>query len=139
MGSTNAATRGRPLPVPAALLLLWSVACAASAGALVAGCSTDSAGEEATPNPNGALTGAACEVGFDCRSGLCHDGHCAPAEGLDGSATDGVKNGDETDVDCGGSRAPKCGVDKSCAVAGDCVDGVCKAGTCAAASPTDGI
>lgn len=33
---------------------------------------------------------------------------------------DGVRNGSETDVDCGGSAAPRCAVGKSCLVDGDC-------------------
>jgi hypothetical protein len=36
------------------------------------------------------------------------------------TATDGVKNGDETDVDCGGSSGKKCAVGKTCAADGDC-------------------
>lgn len=34
--------------------------------------------------------------------------------------SDGVKNGDETDVDCGGSCAGKCAAGKACLVSGDC-------------------
>lgn len=36
------------------------------------------------------------------------------------SCTDGVKNGDETDVDCGGSCTTKCGSSKSCLTDNDC-------------------
>ena len=38
---------------------------------------------------------------------------------------DGIKNGDETDVDCGGTKAPKCGVDKGCATSDDCGSDAC--------------
>jgi formylglycine-generating enzyme required for sulfatase activity len=41
------------------------------------------------------------------------------------SPTDGIANGDETDVDCGGSSAPKCDTGKSCKTAGDCTTNVC--------------
>src|SRR5690242_2058603 len=36
------------------------------------------------------------------------------------TCTDGVKNGDETDVDCGGSCSNKCAVGKGCGTATDC-------------------
>jgi hypothetical protein len=45
------------------------------------------------------------------------------------SCTDGVKNGSETDVDCGGSCSP-CANTLDCLVAGDCASGNCSSGTC---------
>ncbi len=45
------------------------------------------------------------------------------------TCSDGVKNGTEVDVDCGGGCAP-CGVGKSCAVDGDCQLAACLAGSC---------
>ncbi|HWE28701.1 MAG TPA: LamG domain-containing protein [Polyangia bacterium] len=42
------------------------------------------------------------------------------------SCTDHVKNGDETDVDCGGS-CPACATGKHCAVAFDCITTLCSA------------
>ena len=51
---------------------------------------------------------------------------------------DGYKDGNETDVDCGGSCAP-CATGKSCDVAGDCESLACKDGTCIAPSCNDGI
>ncbi|HEY8079324.1 MAG TPA: hypothetical protein VIF62_34575, partial [Labilithrix sp.] len=36
------------------------------------------------------------------------------------SATNGIKDGQETDVDCGGPDAPKCAVGKSCLADADC-------------------
>ena len=44
--------------------------------------------------------------------------------------TDGIKNGDETDVDCGGATAPKCVTGKGCAAGTDCTSGACPAGAC---------
>ncbi len=49
---------------------------------------------------------------------------------LSASCTDGTKNADETDVDCGGSCGA-CVAGRSCAVDDDCGDGTCFAGTCA--------
>ena len=53
------------------------------------------------------------------------------------SCNDGVKNGAETDVDCGGvtcnAAQKRCGGGKACATAADCASGNrCDAGTCAA-------
>ena len=36
-----------------------------------------------------------------------------------------MKNGDETDVDCGGKSAPACDDMKACLVKDDCKSGVC--------------
>ena len=52
---------------------------------------------------------------------------------------DGIKNGDETDVDCGGASAPKCGLGKTCVKPADCVTDLCLQGVCRAPSSTDGI
>lgn len=40
------------------------------------------------------------------------------------TCTDGIKNGTETDVDCGGGTCPKCGVGRTCATPSDCQSGV---------------
>lgn len=50
----------------------------------------------------------------------CKGGVCAGA-----SPTDGVKNGDESDVDCGGTQAgaARCAVGQTCNAHADCVDG----------------
>jgi hypothetical protein len=50
-----------------------------------------------------------------------------------------VKNGTETDVDCGGTSCSKCVNGDACSVAGDCQSGVCKSGLCQAPSCGDGI
>lgn len=49
---------------------------------------------------------------------------------------DAVKNGDETDVDCGGSCAP-CDDAKSCLLAADCKSGVCTGDVCQAPTCSD--
>jgi hypothetical protein len=45
------------------------------------------------------------------------------------SCSDGIKNGTETDVDCGGSCGP-CGDGKGCVAAADCTSGDCINGQC---------
>ncbi|RYZ03476.1 MAG: trypsin-like serine protease [Myxococcales bacterium] len=47
--------------------------------------------------------------------------------------SDGMKNGTESDVDCGGSCTADCAVGKACGVAADCVSNLCAAGKCVAA------
>jgi hypothetical protein len=47
------------------------------------------------------------------------------------TCTDGVKNGIETDIDCGGgSLCPACEAGKACALPGDCASRVCTDGIC---------
>lgn len=57
-----------------------------------------------------------------------------PAPGLSCQAptnTDGVKNGTETDVDCGGSSGKLCGFNLICAAGSDCKSAECNSGLCA--------
>ena len=46
------------------------------------------------------------------------------------TCTDKVKNGAETDIDCGGGTCPTCAVGKACSAGKDCASGTCKAGKC---------
>jgi formylglycine-generating enzyme required for sulfatase activity len=80
------------------------------------------------PNPDGKPSGDVCTDGSQCKSGVCKDGSCK-----DASSTDGVRNGDESDVDCGGASAPKCDNDKACFAADDCKTKNCEANKCAPA------
>ncbi len=85
-------------------------------------------------------TGKACAVASDCTSGDCAAGVCA--SGAAPSCTDGIENGTETDVDCGGGTCAPCAEGKSCLVNADCIDDTCHAGTCMAPAPklcADGI
>src|SRR5688572_23304953 len=47
------------------------------------------------------------------------------------TCSDGVQNGDETDVDCGGPDCSPCADGGACLVDGDCESGTCDNGTCA--------
>ncbi len=76
--------------------------------------------------------GLACAGNADCTSGKCTGNVCqAP------SCNDGVKNGLETDTDCGGSVCAACPATRACIAAGDCQSGVCTGNVCQAASCTD--
>jgi hypothetical protein len=78
--------------------------------------------------------GAPCQGAQDCASALCHAGICQTP-----TPADGVKDNDETDVDCGGSKAPACADGKGCLVGADCTSGVCTGGICQAPTHTDGV
>ncbi len=99
----------------------------------------DCGGPEAPPCPGG----QPCHVGSDCTSNECASGKCTGApDAPPATSTDGKKNADESDVDCGGTKtnAPRCGTDKSCNVAEDCESKVCSsAKKCAAPSATDNV
>ena len=89
---------------------------------------------------NGSSSGeAACDPGDpSCTSeAKSSDGPNAPPAP---TPTDGIKNGDETDVDCGGaSDAPRCADGKGCSAGTDCVSQVCKDTKCQAPRPDDGV
>jgi hypothetical protein len=96
--------------------------------------------------PNGAVHCSAlgaCPTGLTCfTDGLCYYANETPA-GQDMSAAqcvvNGVKDGSETDVDCGGGCAP-CAVGLSCGAGSDCASGFCGANqSCAADGCHDGV
>lgn len=60
----------------------------------------------------------------------CADPACASTSACrPPTCTDAVRNGDEVDVDCGGS-CPACGDGARCGANGDCDSGLCGAGSC---------
>jgi hypothetical protein len=65
---------------------------------------------------------------------VCAGGACASP-----SCTDGVRNGVETDVDCGGTACGKCATGKACLASADCLSFVCPGGLCAAPSCSDSV
>lgn len=64
--------------------------------------------------------GKACSIPNDCVSGICATGICSAP-----SCSDNVKNGNETDIDCGGICKP-CGDTQFCSSSDDCLSLVCK-------------
>ena len=46
------------------------------------------------------------------------------------TCSDGITNGGETDVDCGGGTCPRCAAGKTCANRNDCTTALCTGGTC---------
>ena len=90
--------------------------------------------------------GEVCGVDGDCESESCVGSACASSPTTSpttssptiaptqaptaSSCTDNVKNGDETDVDCGGDSCPGCATGEVCAVSGDCGSENCDTGVC---------
>ncbi len=74
-----------------------------------------------------------CVSGAQCASNVCSASHTCSAP----SCNDQTKNGNETDVDCGGSCSTKCAVGKACSVGADCASGDCQASVCKAPPARD--
>jgi plastocyanin len=69
-----------------------------------------------------------CTMNSQCMSMICNvgEGTCAPA-----TCGNMMDDGDETDVDCGGS-CPSCGTGLGCNDGNDCLSFVCEGGMCQA-------
>jgi hypothetical protein len=57
---------------------------------------------------------------------------------VDPSCEDGLLNGEESDVDCGGTSCAPCADGEGCGEASDCISSVCSDGTCQAPVCGDG-
>ena len=55
------------------------------------------------------------------------------------TCNDSTRNGDETDVDCGGPVCAPCANDKACIQASDCQSGVCTGDVCQAPTNNDNV
>ena len=55
---------------------------------------------------------------------------CVPCPASMGTCTDGVLNGAETDMDCGGPDCSTCSDGANCTASSDCQSGGCTAGAC---------
>jgi hypothetical protein len=77
-------------------------------------------------------------IGFGAHLAPCAEGRCIAAPPAD-PCHDRIADGDESDVDCGGSCPLSCAAPLACRAPADCQSGACAAaGTCAAPSCTDG-
>lgn len=97
-------------------------------------------------NPIGALLAAillgGCQIilGVTGQDVLDVDaGQGARDGGVPNNCSDGVKNGDETDVDCGGPCPNVCAEGEGCVTGADCVSNVCDHGTCLAVACSDQV
>ncbi len=112
-------------------------------------CTTESC-IDGTPMSGFAMPGDACSAGGTLCDGMgacvaclmtpdCMDINqvCKQNVCVDASCNDLMKNGTETDVDCGGACGASCTAGKMCANPMDCVSGVCMGNTCQAPSCGD--
>jgi hypothetical protein len=84
------------------------------------------------------VNGRKCLGPPDCQSNNCSGGFCAPNNNP--SCTNGVRDGSETDVDCGGGSCPQCGNGRSCFQPSDCQSNNCQNGFCSqGATCFDGV
>ncbi len=98
------------------LVYLRSPACSSATTANSSAAAPEAAAANATANSTNA-TASPAPVGTTPAIATC---------------TDGVKNQDETDVDCGGSICHQCAQGKKCSVNADCSTAQCTNGVCAA-------
>jgi len=100
---------------------------------LTAGAACDQAGGKLC---DGAGACVACLQNPDCAAPkVCSPAHACVAP----SCADGMKDGTETDVDCGGSCGATCTLGLTCATGLDCVSGVCSGLKCASPACDDGV
>lgn len=80
---------------------------------------------------NGAGTCVGCLTNGDCQgtNPTCENNECI-------SCSDGIKNGTEINIDCGGSTCAACGPGTPCSSDTDCLDNNCVDGLCCDASCT---
>jgi hypothetical protein len=91
----------------------------------------------------------ACTKGLDCVSHACHSARCGCSTAADCASgetcllgncyvqcSDGIKDGNESDVDCGGSCTP-CGENKACTKFSDCQTHACHGGICGCSTAAD--
>jgi len=86
------------------------------------------------PSSDGPL---AVSAAFRLHLAPCPAGRCIAGLPAD-PCHDRVLDGDETDVDCGGSCGP-CGTARACLVPTDCQSNACDAGACRAPTCNDGV
>ena len=72
--------------------------------------------------------GKMCLKGTDCTSGACLNNLCIPQSN---PCMNGMKDGQETDTDCGGGMCPQCATGKMCLRGTDCQSAMCLNNVCA--------
>jgi hypothetical protein len=128
--STGGATSSCSNDLACASMTACAAACgtnnAAGDANCVAGYYCDGVGAGGCQLPLAA--GGTCNRMSQCTSSVCTGGSCQSP-----SCTDGVKNGTETDTDCGGTCSP-CANTKNCLVTGDCQSESCISDVCVEAT-----
>jgi hypothetical protein len=132
-------------PAAALLSLIWLSACSFPAFVVEQPTCRDGKrnGDETGIDCGLAACGVACPLGqgcnadSDCSAGSCTGGVC---RAVIATCNDGVRNGDETGIDCGIIACSKpCAAGQGCNTDADCDGGKCQASICQAQSCTDGL
>jgi subtilisin-like proprotein convertase family protein len=71
-----------------------------------------------------------CTAPAQCQSNVCTNGQCVAA-----ACNDGVLNGNETGLDCGGPDCANCPNGRGCDTGDDCISGFCNPNTSLCAAP----
>ncbi|MCC6808082.1 MAG: hypothetical protein IT381_11710, partial [Deltaproteobacteria bacterium] len=79
--------------------------------------------------------GQDCGGAADCASGNCASNKCAGVVVVT-PCTNGMKDADEADSDCGGACSTKCANTKTCVLSSDCESTYCSPGHLCAVVPT---
>jgi cysteine-rich repeat protein len=112
--------------------VLWRSTCSATAALcclLCIACSFDPTAKSGEARcGNGVFEPERAE---QCDDGNDDNGDACSAGCIAATCSDGARNGDETDVDCGGPACGPCPVGAACAAAADCVSADCVDATCA--------
>lgn len=77
--------------------------------------------------------GSSCTLASQCCLGQCNGGKCQAV-----GCSNLIKDGLETDIDCGGGGCPKCGSGQACLVGSDCTSGTCTGSFCSIGNVTIG-
>ena len=110
------------------------------------GCGLDSHGKDHCELPSDCLDGFVCDASGTCVAPMCTPNPCGAGEcgahpdGCGGTlecgtceipdhCTNGSRDADETDTDCGGT-CHACATGASCALTSDCATGTCEQQTC---------
>jgi beta-glucosidase len=136
------------MPGNAQVSLSWNAASGAESynvkRATVAGGPYSTVGTSATPSfVNGSLTNGTTYFFVTSAVNTCgavstESANSSSVSATPTTCTDGVRNGTETDIDCGGGTCPDCVDGRLCSVSGDCTGNNCVSGTCCSvlAAPT---
>jgi len=91
---------------------------------------------------DGCADGSNCNHWSDCLSGECNDNICGECLGsgcvTPPTCSDGLLNGDESDIDCGGAECDGCADGSDCTDGSDCLSGECNDDICGAADCVPG-
>lgn len=128
------------LALVAAAPVLVLVACSSdtSNGDDDPGLASSSSSGEATSSSSGAPSSSSSSGQASSSSGSNSSSSSSSGE-VPVSCTNGVKDGNEADVDCGLACPARCVTGKTCNGPVDCAEHVCSEGVCAAPSEDDGV